>query len=94
MNEINDGVVLVEVFTTVTCWTMYVKEDDTAMFCSPNNDTDPPFTDIKFVFGLIHYGEFAVPGWMMKVNIQLCWGVVGRSVIARVVVVVEFEMSV
>ena len=31
---------------------------------------------------------------MMKVNMYDCWGVVGRSVIARVVVVVEFEVSV
>ena len=69
MNEINDGVVVVDVLITVTCWTMYVKADDTAMFCSPYKDTDPPFTDIKFVFGLIQYGLFAVVGWIINVNI-------------------------
>ena len=53
MNEIKLGVVVVEVFTTVTCWTMYVKEDDTAMFCSPYKATDPPFTEMMFVLGLI-----------------------------------------
>ena len=62
VRAIKNGVVVVEVFMTVTCWTMYVKEDDTAMFCSPNNDTDPPFTEMKSVFGLIQNGEFAVVG--------------------------------
>ena len=68
MNEINDGVVVVDVFITVTCWTMYVKAADTAIFCSPYKDTDPPFTDMKLVFGFIQYGELAALGWMMKVK--------------------------
>jgi hypothetical protein len=89
MNEINDGVVVVDVFMTVTCWTMYAYAAGSATFCSPYKGVETPFADIKFVFGLIQYGEFALPGWRMKVNIYDCWGVVGRSVMARVVVAVE-----
>ena len=59
------------------------------MFCSPYNGVEMPFADMKLVFGLIQSGELVVVGWMMKVNMYDCWGVVGRSVIARVVVVVE-----
>jgi hypothetical protein len=41
------------------------------------------------VFGTIYHELFAVPGWRMKVKIYDCCGVVGRSVMARVVVAVE-----
>ena len=94
MNAIKLGVVVVDELMTVTCWTMYVYAAGSATFCNPYNGVEMPFALIKFVFGLIQKGEFAALGWMMKVNMYDCWGVVGRSVIARVVVVVEFEVSV
>ena len=94
MNEINDGVVVVDVFITVTCWTMYAYAAGSATFCSPYKGVEIPFADIKFVFGFIQKGVLAVAGCIMKVNIYDCWGVVGMSVMARVVIAVEFEESV
>ena len=94
MNAIKLGVAVVDELMTVTCWTMYVYAAGRAMFCSPYNGVEMPFALMKFVFGFIQYGELAVVGCSMKVNMYDCWGVVGRSVMARVVVAVEFEVSV
>ena len=88
------GLAVVEILRTVTCWTMYVYAAGSVAFCSPYKGADPPFTLTKLVFGFIQYGEFAVVGWSIKVNIYDCCGVVGMSFMDRVVVAVEFEVSV